>query len=88
MLYTNSSDDVFLIEGSNGLRLHVGNDSLRYSNIFLNYKDEVIKVFADFELGGKSDDQLKLLNKGQLVELFGEPQKYIICDCECVHIQN
>ncbi|MCU4157328.1 hypothetical protein J1N10_15230 [Carboxylicivirga sp. A043] len=83
LLYTNSPEDVFFIEGSDGLRLHGGNDSLKYSNITVNNKGEVIKVFADFELGGKSKDQLMLLNKNQLIELFGEPQKHMICDCKC-----
>jgi len=83
LLYTNSPDDVFFIEGSNGLRFHGGNDSLRYSSISLNEKGDVISVFSDFELGGKSEDQLMLLNKDQLIVLFGEPQKHMICDCNC-----
>ena len=84
LLYTNSPDDVFFIEGSNGLRFHGGNDSLKYSSISLNENGDVINVFADFEIGGKNKDQLMLLNKDQLIELFGRPQKHMICDCKCI----
>lgn len=84
LLYTNSPDDVFFIEGSDGLIFHGGNDSLKYSSISLNENGDVIKVFADFEIGGKSKDQLMLLNKEQLVDLFGKPQKHMICNCRCI----
>ncbi|WP_319500629.1 hypothetical protein [uncultured Draconibacterium sp.] len=84
LLYTNSPDDVFFIEGSDGLRFHGGNDSLKYSSISVNENGDIINVFADFEIGGKSKDQLKLLNKAQLIELFGKPQKHMICDCKCI----
>lgn len=83
LLYTNSPDEVFFIEGSDGLRFHGGNDSLRYSSISLNENGAVIKVVADYEIGGKSEDQLKLLTKEQLIDLFGEPQKHMICAYKC-----
>jgi|GEM_PF-6640308 len=84
LLYTNSPNDVFFIEGSDGLRFHGGNDSLKYSSISLDENGDVINVFADFELGGKSKNQLMLLNKEQLIDLFGKPQKHMICDCKCI----
>ena len=83
LLYTNSPEDVFFIEGFNGLRFHGGNDSLKYSNISLNENGDVINVFADFEIGGKNKDQIMLLNRDQLIELFGKPQKHMICECKC-----
>ena len=82
-LYTNSPDEVFFIEGSNGLRFHGGNDSLKYSSISLNENSDVINVFANFKIGEKNKDQLMLLNKDLLIQLFGRPQKHMICDCKC-----
>lgn len=73
----------FLIEGENGLVFHGGNDSLNYSNLTINQKGEVVKVMSNFNLGSKSNDELKKLDKKKLIEMFGNPKKHIICDCFC-----
>ncbi len=83
-LYTNFPDDVFFIEGSDGLRFNGGNDSLRYSNISLDKQGKVIGVFSDFKLGDKSKDEIMLFSKNSLIELFDIPQKQMICDCNCI----
>lgn len=83
-MYTNSVEDVFFIEGSEGLRLRGGNDSLKYSNISLNQNGDITNIFTDFNLGGKNKNELMKLNKNNLVELFGKPQRSMNCDCNCI----
>ena len=80
MLYTICPNSVFFIEGSSSYSIKGDCDSPKFTGIFINKEGKAADKYSDFFYGGVINESINGLDKSRIIELYGEPQKHMICD--------
>lgn len=80
-LYSNHKDSLYLTENSNSIGYVRYSDSINYRFISFDssgiVKVVMIKGYPDTE------EEIKKLTKSEIIQKFGNPEKEMLCDCNC-----
>jgi hypothetical protein len=81
LIYSNHKDSLYFIENSNSIGLLGYSDSIKYRFLSFdnsgNVKTVITKGYPDMEVS------LKKLKKSEIIKILGNPDKEMLCDCNC-----